>query len=136
VGHLLASIEVVAARGQLVHPYPSPKPGDQMDYLEILRRLAINDTSLVQMANSDAGLDGTTLGPKAVVEVRFAALVAVGGAVPSFGALADAGVGVGLTAREMVDILLAIIPVVGPPRVVAAAPNVALALGYDVEEVL
>ena len=40
----------------------------------------------------------------------------------------------GATAPEIVDVLVGVIPVVGLPAVVAAAPRLALALGYDVEE--
>ena len=38
--------------------------------------------------------------------------------------------------REMVDLLIGVLPVVGLPRVVEAAPKLALALGYDTEETL
>ena len=44
--------------------------------------------------------------------------------------------GAGATAGEIVDVLVGIIPVVGLPLVVAAAPQVALALGYDIDEAL
>ena len=36
----------------------------------------------------------------------------------------------------MVGTLIAVIPIVGVARVVSAAPNLALALGYDVSEAL
>ena len=52
--------------------------------------------------------------------VQLAALVAVGGEVPSYGAHADAAVGAGATSAEIVDVLVAIVPIVGLPRVVAA----------------
>ena len=68
--------------------------------------------------------------------VRLAALVAVGGAIPSYGAEADAAVGAGATAAEIVDVLVGVVPVVGLPAVVAAAPSLAMALGYDVDEAL
>jgi alkylhydroperoxidase/carboxymuconolactone decarboxylase family protein YurZ len=63
-------------------------------------------------------------------------LVAVGGAVPSYGAQADAAVGAGATAAEIVDVLVGVVPVVGLPSVVAAAPKLAMALGYDIDEAL
>ena len=68
--------------------------------------------------------------------MRLAALVAVGGAVPSYGAQADAAVGAGATAAEIVDVLVGVVPVVGLPSVVAAAPKLAMALGYDIDEAL
>ncbi|HEY5845054.1 MAG TPA: hypothetical protein VIU87_26990 [Mycobacterium sp.] len=40
----------------------------------------------------------------------------------------------GASTNEIVDVLVGLIPIVGLPCVVAAAPKIALALGYDVEE--
>jgi hypothetical protein len=45
-------------------------------------------------------------------------------------------VNAGAAAAEIVDVLIGVIPVVGLPRVVAAAPKLALALGYDLDEAL
>ncbi len=67
--------------------------------------------------------------------MRLAALVAVGGAVPSYSAQADAAVGAGASVAEIVDVLVGVVPVVGFPCVVAAAPKLALALGYDTDDV-
>ena len=78
--------------------------------------------------------DPGALDPRTLALVRLAALVAVGGAVPSYGAQADAAVDAGATAAEIVDVLVGVIPVVGLPCVVAAAPKLALALGYDVDD--
>jgi alkylhydroperoxidase/carboxymuconolactone decarboxylase family protein YurZ len=61
-------------------------------------------------------------------------LVAVGGAVPSYGAQTDAAVSAGATAAEIVDVLVSVIPIIGLPRVVAAAPKLAMALGYDTDD--
>ena len=77
---------------------------------------------------------GSELDQKTLALVRIAALVGVGGAQPSFGALSDAAVDAGATADEIVAVLVGVARVVGLPRVVAAAPNVAIALGYDVDE--
>ena len=105
-----------------------------MDYMEVLRLLTINDEHL--------GEEGVTrvasakLDPKTVALVRIAALVAVGGAVPSYGTEVDAAVSAGATAAEIVEVLLDIVSVVGLPCVVAAAPNLALALGYDINDAL
>jgi hypothetical protein len=45
-------------------------------------------------------------------------------------------VNAGATAAEIVDVLVGVIPVVGLPAVVATAPKLALALGYDTDEAL
>lgn len=107
-----------------------------MDYAERLRRLAINDAHFAEEGAGGTGAEPRVLDPKTLALVRLAALVAVGGAVPSFGAHADAAVDAGATAAEIVDVLVGVIPVVGFPIVVATAPKLALALGYDTDEAL
>jgi 4-carboxymuconolactone decarboxylase len=106
-----------------------------VDHIDRLRRLAINDERIAEGDLDDLDdLRGEGLDAKVLALARVAALVAVGGAEPSFGAQTDAAVSAGATPAEIVDVLVGIIPVVGLPRVVAAAPNVALALGYDLED--
>jgi alkylhydroperoxidase/carboxymuconolactone decarboxylase family protein YurZ len=105
-----------------------------VDYTERLRCLAINDARFAEGVGRD--LECQDLNPKTLALVRLAALVAVGGAVPSYGAQADAAVGAGATAAEIVDVLVGVVPVVGLPSVVAAAPKLAMALGYDIDEAL
>ena len=109
-----------------------------MDYTEVLRRLALHDERVAvevhgSFATRPPGFD-PILEPRTLELVRLAALVAVGGAGPSYGAQADAAGDAGATAAEVVDVLVGVIPVVGLPCVVAAAPKLALALGYDVDE--
>ena len=104
-----------------------------MDYTDRLRRLALNDASLSDRSPGGYGLDPEVLDPKSLALVRLAALIAVGGAVPSFGEQVDAAVSAGASATEIVDVLVGVIPALGLPCVVAAAPRLALALGYDVE---
>ena len=105
-----------------------------MDYTERLRCLAINDARFAEGVGRD--LESQDLSPKTLALVRLAALIAVGGAIPSYGAQADAAVSAGATAAEIVDVLVGVIPVVGLPAVVATAPKLALALGYDTDEAL
>ncbi len=105
-----------------------------MDYMDLLRRLTINDERLGEdIAGGDGSVVDPVLDPKTLALVRLAALVAVRGAVPSYGAQADAAVSAGATPAEIVDVLVAVVPVVGLPSVVAAAPDLALALGYDTD---
>ena len=107
-----------------------------MDYTERLRRLAIGDASFLEDGAAEIGSDPGGLDAKSLALVRLGALVAVGGAGPSYGAQADAAVDAGATAVEIVDVLAGVIPVVGLPCVVAATPKLALALGYDLNDVL
>ncbi len=104
-----------------------------MDHTERLRSLTINDARLSEEVVGGTAAESRELDPKTLALVRLAALVAVGGAVPSYGAQADAGVNAGATVAEMVDVLVALVPVVGLPLVVAAAPKLATALGYDAD---
>ena len=114
------------------------KDGVSLDYTELLRRLSLNDDRIAANVPRDVGADSPepalALDTRTLALVRLGALVAVGGAVPSYGAQADAAVDAGATAAEIVDVLVGIIPVVGMPCVVAAAPKVALALGHDVDD--
>ncbi len=107
-----------------------------MDYREALRRLAINDEHFTDEAAASAGIASVKLDPKTLALVRLGALVAVGGTAPSYGAEADAAVSAGATAAEIVEVLLGVISIVGRPSVVAAAPSLALALGYDIDNAL
>ena len=107
-----------------------------VDYIDLLRRLSVQDEWLAAEAaggTATSGL-GMSLDAKTMSLVRLAALVAVGGAGPSYGAQSDAAVDAGATSDEIVDVLVAVIPVVGLPCVVAAAPKLALALGHDVDD--
>ena len=104
-----------------------------VDYTERLRSLAVNDARFVETVSQD-GAECPGLDPKSLALVRLGGLVAVGGAVPSYGELSDAAVSAGASTNEIVDVLVGLIPIVGLPCVVAAAPKIALALGYDVEE--
>jgi 4-carboxymuconolactone decarboxylase len=112
------------------------KGDSSMDYTDVLRCLAINDSSSAEDWLRDAEAAACGLDPKTRALVHMSALVAVGGAVPSYGAQADAAVSAGATPAEIVEVLVELVPIVGLPRVVAAAPKVAMALGYDTEDAL
>jgi alkylhydroperoxidase/carboxymuconolactone decarboxylase family protein YurZ len=107
-----------------------------VDYTERLRRLAIGEAGPPDVGVDRVGNDPGGLDAKSLALVRLGALVAVGGAGPSYGAQADAAVDAGATAAEIVDVLVGVIPVVGLPCVVAATPKLALALGHDLNDVL
>jgi 4-carboxymuconolactone decarboxylase len=108
----------------------------KMDYTERLRRLAINEHLVFAGKSSQQELEVEKIDAKTLALVRIAAITAVGGPVPSFGEEADAATAAGATSDELVDVLVGLIPILGFPCVVAAAPKLALALGYDVEESL
>ena len=82
------------------------------------------------------GLCTPALDPKTAALLRVGVSVAIG----SPGVCLEWSVGRALAAGasedEIADVLLAIAPVVGLGRVVAAAPDVATALGYDITAAL
>jgi 4-carboxymuconolactone decarboxylase len=110
----------------------------RMRTIELLRRLALNDTRTVAAAvgagRAHESLSGE-LDPKATALVRLAALLSVGAATVSCRATAEEARASGATEEEIVDVLLAIGPAIGAARLVEAAPKLALAIDYDVEEV-
>jgi 4-carboxymuconolactone decarboxylase len=107
-----------------------------VDYPDRLRSLGFNDVRFAECGQEPVNLGPALLDPKTLELVRLAALVAVGGAVPSYGAQADSALSAGATAAEIVDVLVGVIPIVGLPCVVAAAPKLALALGYDLDDAM
>lgn len=105
------------------------------NYQDRLRRLAFSDRLLLDeecgVMHEPSGLDAKTL-----AMARLASLIAVGGSDPSFAEQIDAAVSAGATADEIVAVLIGVIPVIGIPRVVGAAPKVALALGLDLDSMV
>jgi alkylhydroperoxidase/carboxymuconolactone decarboxylase family protein YurZ len=86
----------------------------------------------VLAAMTAASLERTTLDPPTLMLVRLAALVA-GGAPPlSYDLNLRAAGELGVSGRQVEDVLVAIAPVVGGPRVVAAAGNNLRALGIEI----
>lgn len=98
-----------------------------MDHAELLRRLTINDVRI----DDGRSLESGALSPRERALVRLAAVVAVGASDPTYGAEVDAAIAAGVGAEEVVDVLAALVPVVGLPTVVAAAPRIGLALGLE-----
>jgi 4-carboxymuconolactone decarboxylase len=107
-----------------------------VDYTDRLRLLGFNDVRFAESCGEPVNVGPVVLDPKTLELVRLAALVAVGGAVPSYGAQADSAVSAGASSAEIVDVLVGVIPIVGLPCVVAAAPKLALALGYDLDDAM
>jgi 4-carboxymuconolactone decarboxylase len=121
------------AVGGYVGPWWNRGDMDNLDYKDQLRRLAVNDSTVADALTGHLGTE-PALDPKTLALVRIAALVAQRGPVPSLGEQADAAWAAGATGGEIVGVLIALVPVLGLPCVVDAAPKMALALGFDIEE--
>jgi 4-carboxymuconolactone decarboxylase len=114
--------------------------GSQLDdYRCTLRKLAVRDDRYMEaLLQSDdresaarAGID-----PQAHALVRMGALIAVNAAPPAYMNAVEAALAAGASHEQIVGTLIAVLPLVGEARVVSAAPNLGLALGYDVGEAL
>ena len=102
---------------------------------DTLRRLALNDEQCVRSVLDPGPLSFATsrLEGKTYALTRLAALLSVGAPVASCRWGAELAQEAGATEEEIVGVLWAVGPVIGLARVVAAAPALALAIGYDVE---
>ena len=74
------------------------------------------------------------LDPKTQALVRLGGLVAMGAAPGSCHWAAEAALDAGATAEDVVGTLIAVAPICGLARVISAAPEVALAMGYDIDQ--
>ena len=107
-----------------------------LDYKSTLRRLALRDDSYIESLLADTGASAAAAGidPRAHALVRVGALIAVDATPPSYMSAAEAALRAGSTYEELVGTLIVVMPVVGVARVVSAASNLGLAIGYDVGE--
>jgi 4-carboxymuconolactone decarboxylase len=103
---------------------------------EGLRRLVLHDEGCIQSMlgihlndNEAAGLD-----PKTQALVRLGGLVAMGAAPVSYHWAAEAALNAGATTEEVVGTLIAVAPISGLARVISATSEVALAIGYDLDQ--
>jgi alkylhydroperoxidase/carboxymuconolactone decarboxylase family protein YurZ len=80
-----------------------------------------------------ASLLNCNLDPRELMLVRIAALAAVGAPPASYLLNAETAVEVGITLEDVQGLLVAVAPLIGTPRVVLAAGNVARALGFALE---
>jgi 4-carboxymuconolactone decarboxylase len=112
--------------------------GEAVRYQDILRRLAIIDE---KFASDQAGLtfvqpDSQALDPKVAALVRVGALAAIGSPEVCLEWSTSKALAAGATEEEVTGVLLAVAPVIGLGRLVAAAPGVAGGFGYDIEAAL
>ncbi|MFE4228977.1 carboxymuconolactone decarboxylase [Arthrobacter sp. NPDC056886] len=75
-------------------------------------------------------LERSTLNARELMLARIAALAAVDAPAGSYLLNAGTAMDVGITLEDVQGILIAVAPIVGTPRIVAAAGNLASALGF------
>jgi alkylhydroperoxidase/carboxymuconolactone decarboxylase family protein YurZ len=110
----------------------------EMSFEETLRRLAMIDEAFVEdEAGLVLGLAGrSALDPKTASLLQVGVSAALGSPAVCLEWSAARALAAGASEDEIADVLLAIAPVAGLGRVVAAAPDLGTALGYDVEAAL
>ncbi len=107
-------------------------------YKETLRRLALNDETFVTavLGMGRDTVEDSTLDEKTHALARLSASLAVDAASSSYESNVELALAAGATVDEIVGCLIAVAPVIGLARAVSAAPELALALGYDVDAAL
>jgi len=109
-----------------------------VEFQERLRSMALSDDRFVAsvLGMGRDTIEASGLDPKTHAMVRLAALMAVDAGQISYNASAEVALASGASPDEIVGILIAVAPAIGLGRVVSAAPELGLALGYDVEAAL
>lgn len=105
------------------------------DTERLLRLLSINDEASIDriLAGAEERELSHALGHKVNLLVRLGALLALGATTTSLRATVQQAVDAGATEAEITDVLVTVAPAVGLARVVASAPRLATALGYDID---
>lgn len=107
-------------------------------YQDTLRSLALNDEQFVAqvLGMSQDTVEASHLEPKTHALLRLGAALAVDAAPSSYQSIVGMALAAGASFDEIVGCLIAVAPTIGLVRVVSAAPDLALALGYDVDAAL
>jgi len=107
-------------------------------FRETLRKLTMIDEGFVKdeagLALSPAGT--SALDPKTAALIQVGAAVTIGSSAVCLQWSATRALAAGATEEEIADVLVAIASVAGLGRIAAAAPDLAIALGYDVAAAL
>ncbi|MGH9082808.1 MAG: carboxymuconolactone decarboxylase family protein [Acidimicrobiales bacterium] len=80
-------------------------------------------------------IEASGLDPRTYALVNVAALIALDAAPASYIWQIGLAIDAGVTPEEILGLLVALGPTVGNAKIVAAAPEIALALGIDLESV-
>jgi 4-carboxymuconolactone decarboxylase len=98
--------------------------------------LALGRTAALENATELRGLlmEGSGLEPRAFALVKIAALVAVDAPPASYLWQISQALDAGVTPQDILGVLSAVAPQVGLPKVVAAAPEIMIALGLDLPD--
>ena len=106
------------------------------DTHETLSGVATGDISLLEQALGlrEAQLEAIGLDPRTFALVKIAALIALDAPPASYAWQVTNALSDGATPEDILAVLRAVAPQVGGPKVVAAAPEIMVALGLSLPE--
>jgi alkylhydroperoxidase/carboxymuconolactone decarboxylase family protein YurZ len=112
--------------------------GVAMEPGEKLLRLLLHDERFIEavMGTDRDNLETSELDPRTHAIIRLAALLALDAPSVVYQWNVDRAYEAGVTCDEIVGCLIAAAPVVGLPRVIAAAPDLAAMIGFDLDAAL
>jgi 4-carboxymuconolactone decarboxylase len=103
----------------------------------VFRRLTIGDrNAIAALVGDHVEHQGARLSELTEALIRVAVLVPLDAPQSSYQAAVGAAIRAGASIDDLLATLIATVEAVGVPRVVSAAPRIALAAGYDVEAAL
>lgn len=108
------------------------------DYQLTLRKLAVRDERYIEglLKTEPRGGSAGELDERSEALVRIGALIALNAAPAAYMESVGTALRAGASEEEIVGTLISVLQTVGVARVVTAAPNLGLALGYDVADAL
>src|SRR3954447_11477105 len=103
---------------------------------DTLKGLSTGDVEFLETAVElrEAQLERTGLDPRTFALVKIAALIAVDAPPASYAWQVANALEYGASAEDILGVLRAVAPQVGGPRVVAAAPEIMIALGLSLPD--
>ncbi len=99
----------------------------------MLRLLSIGDDASIRTAVARADQMEIAIDDRTAALVRLASLIVSDSALPSYQRAVQAALDSGATVDEILSLLLVLAEPSGSSVVIAAAPKLATALGYDVD---
>jgi alkylhydroperoxidase/carboxymuconolactone decarboxylase family protein YurZ len=111
-------------------------PAVAQDTHEVLKGLSAGEVEFLESAVGlrEAQLERTGLDARTFALVKIAALIALDAPPASYAWQITNALEDGATAEDILGVLRAVAPQVGGPKVVAAAPEVMLALGLELPD--
>lgn len=105
---------------------------------DVLKGLSLQDSGIIEsaLAMQLNNIEQSGLDPKTHAMVRIAALISVDAAPAPFMWQIGVALESGVTPDEILGIMVALAPTIGMAKIVATAPEIALALGVELDDIM